>query len=39
MIYIPPANAAAILSRLSLDAQDDTRESRESKDNTLDCGA
>jgi hypothetical protein len=39
MIYFPPANAAAILSGLSLNAQEDARESPESKDNTLDCGA
>jgi hypothetical protein len=39
MIYIPPAKAAAILSRLSVNAQEDADESLESKDNTLDCGA
>ncbi len=40
MINIPPANAAVILSRLSLQRfEEDARESLKSKDNTLGRGA
>jgi hypothetical protein len=39
MINIPPSNAAAILLRLSGNAQEDASESLESKDNTPACDA